>query len=248
MSDKAPPRHAFTSQTEDVLHRRFGSIADEVYRASPLLGYLNYKTKSANRGSKSRGSFANHYALYVVVEDYIKKGYLPDGKLAGRYSDYDGARFSDLFKRQRELLFGQKLQNHALNTRLNDEFRKFLPSVQSEPIVRDIARQRYWIHEDLISVDLRGKDGQMHRYNLAEAIMDIIETYIATKKESFERSLRPASKFPNWLKKMWAPRWSLSASRYGRTPMRESLKLSAFRFLSLLGQTIFWGWTRDALN
>src|SRR5665213_4537591 len=113
MSDKPPPRHAFTAQIEAVIRKRFGAEADDVFRASPLLGYINHKTRSANRGSKSRGAFANHYALYVVVEDYINKGYLPGGRLAGQYADYDGARFSDLFRRQRELPFGQKLQNHA---------------------------------------------------------------------------------------------------------------------------------------
>jgi hypothetical protein len=31
------------------------------------------KTKSIDSSSKSRGSFANLYALYVLVEDSIKK-------------------------------------------------------------------------------------------------------------------------------------------------------------------------------
>jgi len=32
---------------------------------------LNEKTRSTNRGSKARGSFANLYAIYVIIEDYI---------------------------------------------------------------------------------------------------------------------------------------------------------------------------------
>lgn len=71
------PKHAFTSVIEDILLRHFGEYAKDVFILSPLLGYLNHKTKSASRGSKSRGSFANHYALYVLLEDYIKKGLLP---------------------------------------------------------------------------------------------------------------------------------------------------------------------------
>jgi hypothetical protein len=63
-----------------------------------------------------------HYALYVVVEDYIKKGFF-EGKAKLSYSKYEGARFIDLFRRQRELPFGAKLQNHALNSRLNEEFK-----------------------------------------------------------------------------------------------------------------------------
>jgi hypothetical protein len=117
-------QHAFTKEILEILTRHFGEYARDIFESSPLLGYLNSKTRSANRGSKARGAFANHYALYVVIEDYIKRGY-NTGKAGASYSAYEGARFSDLFVRQRELPFGSKLQNHALNSRLNDEFKKF---------------------------------------------------------------------------------------------------------------------------
>ena len=122
-------------------------MAQIVFESSPLLQYLNEKTRSANRGSKARGAFANHYALYVLVEDYIKKGYFDQRK--GEYNKYDGARFSDLFRRQRELPFGAKLQNHALNSRLNDEFAKFFPTLGLRPIIRDLKEQRYWVNEKI---------------------------------------------------------------------------------------------------
>ena len=137
-------QHVFTATILEILERHFHEYAQDVLESSTLLGYLNHKTKAANRGSKARGAFANHYALYVVVEDYISKGFY-SGKATIPYSKYDGARFSDLFLRQRQLPFGAKLQNHALNSRLNDEFRKFYPSVGKPPIVRDMATQRYWI-------------------------------------------------------------------------------------------------------
>jgi hypothetical protein len=70
-------RHSFTDTIIEILQRHFGDSANDILEASPLLGYLNNKTKAANRGSKARGAFANHYALYVVVEDYIKKGFYP---------------------------------------------------------------------------------------------------------------------------------------------------------------------------
>lgn len=91
--------HAFTSNILAILQKHFGDDAERVLSRSPLLQYLNLKTKSANRGSKARGSFASHYALYVVVEDYINHGYA-DGSADGLYSAYEGARFSDLSKRQ----------------------------------------------------------------------------------------------------------------------------------------------------
>ena len=107
--------HGFTNNIRKVLTNLFGDKADEILNSSLLIQYINEKTKSANRGSKSRSSFANLYSIYVIVEDYIKQGY--DKSNVKKYEDYEGASFSDLNKRQRELPFGAKMQNHALNNR-----------------------------------------------------------------------------------------------------------------------------------
>ncbi|MDX9964007.1 hypothetical protein [Desulfobacter postgatei] len=185
MSKYEITRHAFTENIVSVLKKHFGEYAIDVFEASPLLGYINNKTKAANRGSKARGAFANHYALYVIIEDYIAKDFL-SGKTGFPYSKYEGARFTDLFRRQRELPFGAKLQNHALNARLNDEFKKFYPAVGKPPIVRDVEKQRYWIQEDLLQVKVRKKDGKDETFNVAQAIIEIIDEYVATKKAAFE--------------------------------------------------------------
>src|SRR5947209_1783851 len=116
--------HQFTERIRQILASQFGEEAAEIYQRSPLLQYLNIKTRSANRGSKSRASFANLYALYVLIEDYIAHGYGDHGD----YSQYAGASFSALMNRQRQLPFGSKLQNHALNHRLNEEFKKYFPT------------------------------------------------------------------------------------------------------------------------
>ena len=178
-------KHSFTDAIIEILTKHYGRYALDVFEASSILGYLNSKTKAANRGSKARGAFANHYALYVVIEDYLKKGFY-DGKATSPYTKYEGARFSDLFTRQRELPFGAKLQNHALNSRLNDEFKKFYPTIGKQPIVRDVATQRYWIQEDLLQVTVRHTDGTDHVYNIAPAIIDIVDAYVATKRAAFE--------------------------------------------------------------
>ncbi len=185
--------HVFTASIIEILKKHFGEYAQDVFDTSPLLGYLNSKTKSANRGSKARGAFANHYALYVLIEDYIDKGFF-DGKAGVPYSKYEGARFSDLFRRQRELPFGAKLQNHALNARLNDEFKKFYPTVGKQPIVRDVEKQRYWIQEDLLQVKIRQKDGKDFTYNIAKAIAGIIDAYTISKKAAFESFLAACRK------------------------------------------------------
>jgi hypothetical protein len=185
--------HSFTASINSILERHFSEYAKDVFEASPLLGYLNNKTKSANRGSKARGAFANHYALYVVIEDYLAKGFL-NGKANIPYSKYEGARFSDLFRRQRELPFGAKLQNHGLNARLNDEFKKFYPTVGKPPIVRDVESQRYWIQEDLLQVQIRQKNGNDVTYNISKAVLEIIDAYVATKKAAFEGFLESCRK------------------------------------------------------
>jgi len=83
--------HSFTSIIVGIVAAEFGAFAEDVFQNSELLQYLNIKTKSAGRGSKSRASFANHYALYVLIEDYVRKGF----HHTGGYEQYEGAKFSD---------------------------------------------------------------------------------------------------------------------------------------------------------
>ena len=174
-------QHEFTKKIKEILRNNFGDFSDKVFLESPIIQYLNIKTKSASKGSKSRGSFANVYAIYVLVEDYISKGFHKTGK----YTDYEGAIFTNLFKRQRELPFGQKLQNHALNHRMNQEFKKYFPTCDYIPILRDPKTNRYWFNENLLKIKVDGKD-----YNLAEAIIPIIDAYVETKKGGFEKFIR----------------------------------------------------------
>lgn len=180
--------HDFSKIILEVLEDHFGEVASDVFSSSSILGYINEKTRSANRGSKARGSFANLYALYVVVEDYIKKGFF-DGTTNMPYAKYEGARFTDLLTRQRKLYFGKKLQNHALNSRLNDEFRKFFPTVGQPPIVRDMETRRYWVQEDLLLITIRNEVGHDKVYNIAKAIISIIDKYAQKKRHAFEKFL-----------------------------------------------------------
>lgn len=172
--------HSFTGAIRNVLTTFFGKKAEAVLESSLLIQYLNEKTKSANKGSKARGSFANLYSIYVVVEDYIKHDYHKAKK--GKYADYEGANFSYLFNRQRELPFGAKLQNHSLNNRTNSEFQKFFPTANLIPIIRNQETNKYWVNDSLLWIDVNGK-----RYNIAEAILAIIDEYIKTKQDSFVR-------------------------------------------------------------
>ena len=197
--------HAFTEVIFTILNEFFPNNSESIYKNSELLHYLNIKTRSANKESKSRGSFANLYAIYVLLEDYIMKGFLKNGK----YSNYEGAIFTNLLKRQREMPFGGKLQNHALNHRLNEEFKKFFPNCDYIPILRDSSTNRYWINENLIKVLSNKK-----YYNIAEAVIKIIDKYVETKQKSFNDFIETCSVIcksknkevaENFIRKLLAP-------------------------------------------
>lgn len=173
--------HLFTVNIKGVLERNFPGQSEIIFANSPLIQYINNKTRSASSGSKSRSSFANIYALYVLIEDYIRN----DFHISGEYINYPGSVYKDLFRRQRELPFGAKLQNHALNNRLNSEFLKWFPGLDFVPITRVTDSERYWINENLLKVRISGSE-----VNIAEAIIEIIDDYISTKKDSLDRFLR----------------------------------------------------------
>jgi hypothetical protein len=59
--------HEFTKIIKTILEEKFGDVGDQILGESQLILYLNIKTQSSNKGSKSRGSFANLYAIYVLV-------------------------------------------------------------------------------------------------------------------------------------------------------------------------------------
>lgn len=170
--------HIFTATIKKILKEHVGKHADSVFEQSEIIQYINAKTRSAHKGSKARSSFANLYALYVLIEDYIAGGF--DKK--AMYADYEGALFSKIFTRQRELAFGSKLQNHALNNRMNAEFQKYFPSSGHIPILRNLETNRYWINEHLLRINI----GKTY-INLAHAVIAIIDEYARTKQDAFER-------------------------------------------------------------
>jgi hypothetical protein len=180
--------HTFTKNIKEILTAHFGENGDLIFEQNLLIQYLNFKTRSANRGSKSRGSFANLYAIYVIVEDYLAKNY----DKQGNYSKFEGTPYTQLLKRQRELPFGIKLQNHALNNRVNSEFQKFFPTSDIIPILRNLETNRYWINENLLKIKLGTKT-----LNIASVIIEIVEEYIRNKQDAFQRFIKTCEDLQN---------------------------------------------------
>ena len=233
--------HIFTNNIKTILKKNFGKNAETIFEKSLLVQYLNEKTRSANRGSKARGSFANLYAIYVIIEDYLAKSY--DKK--GDYSVYEGALFSNLFARQRELPFGSKLQNHALNNRMNSEFQKYFPNSEYIPILRNLETNRYWINENLLKISVGKKS-----YNLAIAIIEIIDEYIQTKQDAFMRFVKSCEelqkigtdtpeKIETFILNLLAP--NVDARLF------EIVSYSILKYY-YHDQQIYWGFEIDKLN
>ena len=173
--------HIFTANIKEILQQNFDKNSNDIFEKSQLIQYINEKTRSAGRGSKARGSFANLYAIYVIIEDYIVKKFDKEGG----YSSYEGSKFSALLTRAKELPFGNSLQNHALNNRMNSEFEKYFPTCGFKPILRDLVTKRYWINENFLNI----KVGDAN-FNIATSVIEIINAYTKTKQDSFQRFVK----------------------------------------------------------
>lgn len=163
-----------------VLEKDFSNInSKDIIDNSYLLQYLIKKMKSVYASSKARSSFGSIYPIYVLVQDYILKGFNQSGK----YKMYKGVSFTDFINKQRQLPFGQKLQNHAINNRINDDFKKhFIKSgFMGVPIIRDIETCKYWINEELLLINIGG-----YTINIAQTILNVIDKYIDVKARTFE--------------------------------------------------------------
>ncbi len=180
--------HSFTPILKAVLRKYFRERAEFIFDNNLLVQYINQKTRAASRGSKSRASFANLYAIYVIVEDYVNHSF----DVSNNYSKYEGAQFSNLLRRQRELPFGGRLQNHALNNRMNAEFQKFFPTSEIVPIVRNLDTNRYWINENLLKVETASGT-----VNIARPILEMIDKYVEMKQNSFKKFIEQCQVLQN---------------------------------------------------
>jgi len=232
----------FEKFIHNYLSEKYGKKANSIYNISHILQYIVQKTKSANKGAKSRGSFANLYAIYVIIEDYISKGFDKTGK----YSSYEGAKFSDLSKRQRELPFGSKLQNHALNSRMNQEFFKFFPSKEDmPPIMRKLTSQRYWFNENYLLLELESET-----INIATDIIYIIDAYIKIKQDRFRKFIEDCMGLQSINKEDGKGACLFIASLLEPNVDARLFEIVSYSILKYyyIDTRIYWGYSLDKLN
>ncbi|MDV2859786.1 hypothetical protein R0I52_03570 [Psychrobacter sp. CAM01] len=262
--------HGFTRKIVSILDKYSQDNGKVLLRNSEILQYINTKTKAANRGSKSRGSFANLYAIYVLVEDYLNNGFdnlkllnlssnrnisnlifkttsinyhLPylfifdSSKL---YSEYEGAIYSNLLQRQRSLPFGSKLQNHALNHRLNQEFAKYFPNSNYIPVLRDATTSRYWFNENLLIVK---------NHNLAIPILKIIDEYVKVRQSSFTEFMAYCKEIIDIQEESPQKAVEFIKGLFEPNVDARIFEIASFAVLKhyYSDQSIYWGWEPEKL-
>lgn len=233
--------HSFTNEIREILVNYFENESEEIFEKSLLIQYINEKTRSVNKNSKARSSFANLYAIYVILEDYLNNNF----DKIGDYSFYEGAPFSKLMIRQRELPFGSKLQNHALNNRMNSEFQKYFPNSEYLPIIRNLETNRYWINENLLKIKIK-----KNIHNIAKPVIDIINTYIRFKQDAFSKFVNTCIELKNLNKDSFDEIKDFILSLISTDTDARLFEIVSYSILKYYyyDQVIYWGFSADNLT
>lgn len=147
----------------EILQAEFGEDAAAVYEKSPLLQYLDRKMKAVHGDCKTRRSLANVYAIYSLLHFYEADFYGNKSE----YRKFRGYEYTKLFVFCRSLYGGSKLQNHALNSRVNGEFRNKISSAASDLII--VENGKYLLHPAYLYVGER---------DISKVACKVIQKYI----------------------------------------------------------------------
>lgn len=149
---------------KDILIKHFGNTYINIYNKSPLLKYLDKKSGAIHGDSKTRRSLGNIYAIYSILYYYVDEFYNDREK----YKLFLGYDYTKLFIFYRKLYGGSKLQNHALNSRVNGEFKNKIQGADKDLII--INDSKYALHIDYLYVD---------EIDISKVCKEIIEKYIS---------------------------------------------------------------------
>ena len=148
---------------KEILKAEHPENYQQIYDSSLLLQYLDKKMKAVHGNSKTRRSLANIYAIYSILHFYQVDFYnQPD-----KYRNFGGYDYMRLFNHYRGLYGGSKLQNHALNSRVNGEFKNKFPTITNDLIIIDNGK--YLLHIDYLYV------GQT---DISRTAVKVIEKYV----------------------------------------------------------------------
>ncbi len=148
---------------EEILKELYPENYKKIYEESYLLQYLDKKMKAVHGNSKTRRSLANIYAIYPILHYYEKDFY----NNPNEYKKFEGYDYTKLLNYYRGLYGGSKLQNHALNSRVNGEFKNKFIDVNNDLII--VNDGKYLIHIDYLYVE---------NEDISLAVCKIIEKYV----------------------------------------------------------------------
>lgn len=147
----------------DILKKEYPNDFQKVYDSSPMIQYLDKKMKAVHGNSKARRSLANIYAIYSILYFYQNDFY----EKREAYRKFERYDYMKLFNHYRSLYGGSKLQNHALNSRVNGEFHNKIKDVVNDLIIMNNGK--YLIHIDYIYVE---------GHDISKVSCKIIERYV----------------------------------------------------------------------
>lgn len=138
---------------KEILMEDYPELYQTIYDSNLLIQYLDKKMKAVHGSSKARRSLASIYAVYSILHFYYNDFYnQPD-----KYREFGGYDYMLLFNYYRSLYGGSKLQNHALNSRVNGEFKNKFPTITNDLIIIDNGK--YLLHIDYLyagDIDISG--------------------------------------------------------------------------------------------
>ena len=217
----------------DILRAEYPQDYQQVYDKSPLLQYLDKKMKAVHGNSKTRRSLANIYAIYSIL--YFYRDYFFEKKEA--YLKFDGYDYMRLFNFYRSLYGGSKLQNHALNSRVNGEFRNKIKDVVNDLII--INNGKYLIHIDYIYVE---------GHDISKVSCKIIERYIdllIAKDHALISILEELRELNDYSQKKAKIKALLSEDAEARIFEIISYAILKNHYKNI---TVFFGYTRDTID
>lgn len=166
---------------KDILIKDFSEDKwKDFYAKSDLIRYLNYKSGAIHGNCKTRRSLANWYAIYSILYFYDLKGFTNQRE---KYQKFQGFKYSELFYFQRTLSGGSRLQNHALNNRVNTEMVDRITGNNGKQLIIN-NNGKYLIHPDYLYIN--GID-------ITPTALKIIKKYMSilyTKDHSFASNLK----------------------------------------------------------
>ena len=218
---------------KDILKEEYPMDFQKVYDNSQLLQYLDKKMKAVHGNCKTRRSLANIYAVYSILHFYQEDFYQDKNG----YKEFDGYDYMRLFTYYRNLYGGGKLQNHALNSRVNGEFRNKFSNFKKDLII--VNNGKYLIHIDYIYAE---------NHDISRVCCKIIEKYIELlmkKDHELLKLLSEVQKITDYAKKKMKIKELLTEDAEARIFEIISYAILKNHYKNI---TVYFGYSKDEVR